>query len=272
MTVEIDAESFAAFRELIYGRSGIVLGEGKQALVGSRIGKRMRQLGMSRFPDYLDWVRGKGGEEEIVRMLDAISTNVTSFFREAGHFDFLRERLEEWARRGGGRLRIWCAASSTGEEPYTLAMTVRECGPDPAWDVKILATDISTRVLAVAREGAYPAARLEALPPGFAQRYFERTGDRHDPVWSARPELRRLLRFARLNLAEPPFPMRGPMDFIFCRNVMIYFDNPVRQRLLAEFHRLLAPGGYLIVGHSESLTGLTTRFQSLRPSIYRKQG
>jgi chemotaxis protein methyltransferase CheR len=268
--MEIDPASFEAFRDLVYGRAGIVLGEGKQALVGSRIGKRMRQLGLERFPDYLDWVKGQGGEEEMTQMLDAISTNVTSFFREPEHFAFLRAQLEEWMAKGGSRLRIWCAASSSGEEPYTLAMTVRESVPEGDRDVKILATDISTKVLAIARAGAYPPGRMESLPPGFAQRYFERVGGRETPAWSARPGLRAMLRFARLNLATPPFPMRGPMDFIFCRNVMIYFDNPVRKRLLKEFHRLLAPGGYLIVGHSESLTGLTDGFQVIRPSIYRK--
>jgi chemotaxis protein methyltransferase CheR len=268
--MEIDRASFEAFRELVYGRAGIVLGEGKQALVGSRIGKRMRQLGLERFPDYLDWVKGDGGEDEMTQMLDAISTNVTSFFREAEHFAFLRARLDEWSAKGGSRLRIWCAASSSGEEPYTLAMTVRESVPEGSGDVKILATDISTKVLAIAREGVYPPSRMENLPAGFAQKYFERVGDRESPAWSARPGLRSLLRFARLNLATPPFPMRGPMDFIFCRNVMIYFDNPVRKRLIGEFHRLLAPGGYLIVGHSESLTGLTDGFQVVKPSIYRK--
>ncbi len=268
--MDIDRKSFEAFRELVYGHAGIVLGEGKQALVSSRIGKRMRQLGLERFPDYLDWVKGEGGEDEMVQMLDAISTNVTSFFREPEHFEFLKKRLEEWTAKGESRLRIWCAASSSGEEPYTLAMTVRESIPESVRDAKILATDISTKVLSIARQGVYPAARMDTLPAGFAQRYFERVGSRESPTWSARPALRELLRFARLNLAEPPFPMQGPMDFIFCRNVMIYFDNPVRQRLLSEFHRLLAPGGYLIVGHSESLTGLTSGFQSVRPSIYRK--
>ncbi len=268
--MDIDARSFAAFRELVYGRSGIVLAEGKQALVGSRIGKRMRQLGLTRFPEYLDWVKGRGGEEEVTLMLDAISTNVTSFFRESVHFEFLRARLKEMFRAGKNHLRIWCAAASTGEEPYTLAITVRECDPDPACDIKILATDISTRVLKAAVEGRYPKNRMQGLPMDLAQRYFDRVGSREEPLWSARPQLRTLLRFARLNLATPPFPMRGPMDFIFCRNVMIYFDNPVRQRLIAEFHRLLAPGAFLIVGHSESLTGLTNGFQTVLPSVYRR--
>jgi chemotaxis protein methyltransferase CheR len=272
MIMEIDAASFAAIRDLVYGRSGIVLGQGKEALVGSRIGKRMRKLGFSRFPEYLDWVRGGGGEEEMVQLLDAISTNVTSFFREPVHFDFLRARMEEWLRAGRRRFRIWCAASSTGEEPYTLAMTVRECHPDPECDIRILATDISTRVLAAAREGVYPDARMETVPPGLAPRHFEKIRGEDGAYWSARPELRDLVRFARLNLATPPFPMQGPMDVIFCRNVMIYFDNAVRGRLLAEFHRLLRPGGYLLVGHSESLAGLTDGFRCLRPSIYARSG
>lgn len=265
--MDMTQHDFDEFRSLIYDKSGITLGKGKEALVGARVGKRMRRLGIEDFGSYLDWVKGEGGEEEMTQLLDAISTNVTSFFRESAHFDFIREAMARWVGEGQKRFRIWSAASSTGEEPYTLAMTLRECLPNDAADARILATDISTRVLDAARAGRYAPAKLEALPPGFQGRYFNRLPSGE---YEARDELKRMIHFTRLNLSTPPFPMKGPMDIILCRNVMIYFDNAVRGRLIAEFHRLLRPGGFLLVGHSESLTGLSNGFQSLRPSMYRK--
>jgi chemotaxis protein methyltransferase CheR len=264
-------DSFDEFRSLVYSRSGITLGQGKEALVSSRVGKRMRQLGLGDFRSYLDWVKGEGGEDEMVQLLDAISTNVTSFFREPAHFDFIRGAMDGWLAKGQTRFRIWSAASSTGEEPYTLAMTLRECRFAPECDIRVLATDISTRVLKAAQEGIYPEAKMANLPAGYASRYFTKHRDRDSAVYSAGESLRSLILYKRLNLAFPPFPMQGPMDLILCRNVMIYFDNRVREKLLAEFHRLLKPGGYLLVGHSESLTGLSGGFKSIRPSIYRKE-
>ncbi|MDB5051679.1 MAG: methyltransferase, CheR-type [Fibrobacteres bacterium] len=266
----MNQDSFDEFRSLVYAKSGITLGQGKEALVSSRVGKRMRQLGLGDFRSYLDWVKGKGGEDEMVQLLDAISTNVTSFFREPEHFDFVREKMTDWLGKKQTRFRLWSAASSTGEEPYTLAMTLRECQPGPECDIRILATDISTRVLAAAQEGIYPESKMSTLPGGYAARYFTKRRDKDSVVYAAGENLRNLILYKRLNLAFPPFPMQGPMDMILCRNVMIYFDNPVRERLLAEFHRLLRPGGYLLVGHSESLTGLSVGFKSIRPSIYRK--
>jgi chemotaxis protein methyltransferase CheR len=274
--MEMDKSTFDELRSLVYAKSGITLQDGKEALVSARVGKRMRKLGLDAFGAYLERVKGAGGEEEMVQLLDAISTNVTSFFREPQHFDFVRETVEAWHRKGQTRFRFWSAASSTGEEPYTLAMTLRDClppsgsGPQstPEGDVRILATDISTRVLEVARNGTYPEAKVAELPQGAAARHFTRS--REGGTCTAHEGLRSMILFKRLNLAFPPFPMQGPMDIILCRNVMIYFDNRVRSRLVAEFHRLLKPGGYLLVGHAESLTGISNGFKTVRPSIYLK--
>ncbi|MDB5104612.1 MAG: methyltransferase, CheR-type [Fibrobacteres bacterium] len=268
--MEMDRDAFDQFRTLVYAKSGITLGDGKEALVSARVGKRMRQLGMGDFQSYLDWVKGAGGEDEMVQLLDAISTNVTSFYREPVHFEVVDGAIRRWWEQGQRRFRIWCAASSTGEEPYTLAMTLRECLGGEG-DVRLLATDISTRVLKAAKAGEYAESKLESLPPGFAGRFFTR-GRKGDGIFhTAKDELKSMILYKRINLAFPPFPMQGPMDIIMCRNVMIYFDNAVRQRLISEFRRLLKPGGYLIVGHAESLTGLAEGFKSVRPAVYVKE-
>jgi chemotaxis protein methyltransferase CheR len=270
-TMEMDRDSFDQFRSLVYAKSGITLGVGKEALVSSRVGKRMRKLGLEDFQSYLDWVKGRGGEEEMVHLLDAISTNVTSFFREPVHFEVVEDALRNWRERGQRRFRIWCAASSTGEEPYTLAMMVRESLGDGC-DSRILATDISTRVLETAKAGSYAEPKIASMPAGFASRYFTKARNGDGIEYTAKEELKKLILYKRLNLAFPPFPMQGPMDIVMCRNVMIYFDHPVRQRLISEFHRLLKPGGYLFVGHAESLTGLSGGFKSIRPSVYLRDG
>lgn len=270
--MELSAEFFDEFRSLVYAKSGITLGEGKEALVSARIGKRMRKLGMDDYHAYLDWVKGSGGEDEMVQMLDAISTNVTSFFREPAHFEFLGKTMAKWAGQGQRRFRLWCAASSSGEEPYTIAMTLRECGLPAECDVRILATDISTRVLRAAEEGVYAKSKIDSIPSALVSRHFKAVRGPDGTDYEASAELKRMILYKRLNLAFPPFPMKGPMDVILCRNVMIYFDNPVRKRLIAEFHRLLKPGGYLLVGHAESLNGLATEFKCVSPSVYLKEG
>lgn len=270
--MELTAEFFDEFRSLVYAKSGITLGDGKEALVSARIGKRMRTLGMDDYHAYLDWVKGSGGADEMVQMLDAISTNVTSFFREPEHFDFLGKIISKWSELGQQRFRIWCAASSSGEEPYTIAMTIKECKLPAACDVRILATDISTRVLKAAEEGVYSSSKVASIPSALVSRYFKALRGTDGTDYEASAELKRMILYKRLNLAFPPFPMKGPMDVILCRNVMIYFDNPVRKRLIADFHRLLKPGGYLLVGHSESLNGLEADFKCVSPSVYLKGG
>jgi chemotaxis protein methyltransferase CheR len=259
-------QTFEKFKNLIYQKSGITLGPHKVALVSSRIAKRMRALKIDNHEQYLKFVVNDSTSDELVHLLDSISTNVTSFFREDAHFQFLGDLVREWDIRNKARFRIWCAASSTGEEPYTIAISVLEALGAPHPDFKILATDISTRVLDAARQGEYSANKLEPVPRTIRDKYFDRSPN----GYRIKESVRRLISFNRLNLSEPPFPMKGPMDIVFCRNVMIYFDNAVRSRLLQDVHRLLKPGGYLLIGHSENLTGLNARFNVVKPAVYIK--
>ncbi len=262
-------QTFNQLRELVYARSGITLGPAKVALVSARIGKRLRALNLPDPETYLAYLGRSENQEEIVHLIDAISTNVTSFYREADHFDFLDQALRRWVASGQRVFKIWCAAASTGEEPYTLAMTVSEALQGSGAQAKILATDISTRVLEKCHEGIYSSEKVEPVPPKLRAKYFERTsGPDGTPHYTVSDSLKSLVAFNRLNLSVTPFPMTGPFDAIFIRNVMIYFDNDIRSRLLREAHRLLKPTGYLMVGHSEGLTGLVSDFKLERSSIY----
>ena len=261
--------TFARFRSLIYRLSGIALGEGKEGLVRARVSKRLRALRIDDYDQYFDHLMADVTGDEIIHLLDVISTNVTSFFREESHFRVLSEAARRWEGEGRRRLRLWSAACSTGEEPYSMAMTLLEAFEGRAMDLRILATDLSTRALERARQAVYVPEKLGGVPEDFRRRYFE--ADRRNPgAFRAGAALRKSVAFARLNLAEVPFPMSGPFDAVFCRNVMIYFDGEVRRRLVAEIRRLLRPGGYLIVGHSESLTGMAGDFKNVGPSVYVK--
>ena len=262
----MDARTFDKFREIVYEKSGITLGPNKEALVSARVAKRMRALRIPDHERYLEFLLQDSGGEEFVHLIDAISTNVTSFFREANHFDFLRDTVAAWAAKGKRRFRIWCAASSTGEEPYSIAMILLETLRGA--NVRILATDISTRVLDACREGTYSEERVQKVPAPLRKKYFYERRNGSGRTYEVKDLLKDIVVFKRLNLATPPFPMRGPLDIVFCRNVMIYFDNEVRRGLLGEIYRLLKPGGYLMVGHAESLTGMVSDFRSVCPSIY----
>lgn len=267
----MDKDTFNSFRDLVYKRSGISLSEGKEALVSARVAKRMRTLGIQEHREYLNYVVQDPTDNEIVHLLDSISTNVTSFFRESQHFDFVTQAMQQWLAQGQKRFRFWSAACSTGEEPYSLAMTLGEVATGRGLDIKILATDISTRVLDRAVEGFYEPERIETVPAILRERYLTPHSDGRVAYYAIKDPLRAMITFKRLNLSTPPFPMQGPMDIIFCRNVMIYFDNRVRAGLLAEMYRLLKPGGYLMVGHAESLTGMVSDFKAVRPSVYIKR-
>jgi chemotaxis protein methyltransferase CheR len=267
----LNEKTFRQFSELIYNEAGIHLAEHKQALVSARLGKRMRKLRINDFEDYYRYVQEDESRAELSQLLDAISTNVTFFYREPDHFEVLGSVAKKWHSEGQKKFRIWCAAASTGEEPYTIALTLAEALEDLR-DVKILGTDISTTVLETARRGEYSSKKLQKISKKLAGRYFTPMGGKGDDrIFRVRDEIKNMITFSWLNLSTPPFPMRGPLDVIFCRNVMIYFDNAVRQRLLDEMHRLLKPGGYLMVGHAESLSGLLGGFRSVRPSVYIKQ-
>ncbi len=269
--LSMDDEVFNRYRKVIREKAGISLSEKKRALVRGRVSKRMRALNINDFGSYLDRVESDETQKELTELLDAISTNVTRFFRESEHFDFLEKVVSRWHEAGQDKFRFWSAACSTGEEPYTMAMVLKDALPDRGVDWKILATDISTQVLRTAAKGRYAEKKLEKVDESRIRRFFSKNTGDDETTYKVRPSLRQKILFRRLNLSDPPYPMSGPMDVIFARNVMIYFDNDVRNMLLEEVHRLLRPNGYLIVGHAESLTGCLGDFETVRPSVYVKQ-
>jgi len=271
MEYSITAHEYERFRELIYKKSGISLGDQKSTLLASRLSKRLRDLGLESFGQYYDVVTGDPNQDEFTRMLDLISTNKTDFFREPKHFDFMRDRILPEVKENR-RIRIWSSACSTGEEPYTIAMTLYEHVDNPAqWDFKILASDLSTRVLAKAASGMYEEDRLRGVPSEVVRRHFLRgRGDQAGQV-KVKPHLIEMVTFRRLNLMDERFPIKEPLDLIFCRNVMIYFDRPTQEKLIEKFHRYLKPGGYLFIGHSESLQWIAHSFKVIAPTIYWKE-
>lgn len=251
----------------IYDLCGINL-SGKVELVQSRLSKRLTQLKLENYDSYFQLVENDASGSERIWMIDALTTNKTSFYREMDHFEFLEKSVLPFLKER--RLRIWSAACSTGEEPYSIAIELRECLPQiDSWDAKILATDLSTRVLKLAQQGVYGAEKLKPIAAPLWKKYFDPGYASGQNNWRIKPEVAKLVRFAQLNLMDE-FPMKGPFDFIFCRNVMIYFDKPTREVLVNRFYKLLKPGGFLFVGHSESLNGTTHNYKYIQPAIYQK--
>lgn len=256
---------FARVRKLIHARAGIALSEQKQEMVYSRLARRLRALGMNSFQRYLDQL-GDRHNAEWEEFTNALTTNLTAFFREAHHFEMLGERLR---RRGADhRCRIWCAASSTGEEPYTLAMTLVEAFSSWNPNAEIIASDLDTTVLAKAEHGVYAADCVAKLGAERVQHFFLRgTGDNAGRA-KVRKELQQLIVFQQLNLLDDPWNVRGPFDAIFCRNVLIYFDKPTQRRIIERFLPLMRPDGLLFVGHSEGLYHCTDIVRSLGRTVY----
>lgn len=242
------------------------------AMVEARLHKRLRDLRLTTFGQYVE--RVWSDSDEATRMVDALSTNVTYFFREPQHFDLLATTICPWMFRQhqrDRRIRIWSAGCSSGEEPYSIAMLLRMAAENSGeWDLRVLATDISQRMLAIARQGVYAPERLQQVPTQLIGRSF--TPCKEDGAcvhYRVMNQLKKMVDIATLNLVGP-WPMKGPFDVIFCRNVMIYFDRPTRQEVVERFWEILAPGGVLFIGHSESLTGIRHRFTYLQPAVYRK--
>jgi len=263
---ELTSAQFSRVAALLHGHCGIAMRPGKEGLVRARLAKRMRKLSIPDFALYLDLVGESPTHPEFGEMVDALTTNKTSFLREHAHFDYLRDSVLPTLDHP---VRIWSAGCSSGEEPYTLAMLLLDHSmKGAARDARVLATDISQRMLATARTGVYPAEIMNDVPMEWQRRYWTRL-DRNEEAGalSATPLLRNVVKFAPLNLMEH-WPMRGPFDAIFCRNVMIYFDKQTQQRLAERFWGLLRPGGHLFVGHSESLTGTTHQFRYVQPAVY----
>ncbi len=264
--LELNTSHFKQICDLMYKASGVNLVEGKEELVKARLSKRIRALNFDGFDDYVRYVEQDGNEDELFQMVDELTTNKTSFFRESAHFDLLRQAILPAYKAKGGGFRIWSAGCSSGEEPYTLAITLCEAFPDfEQRDMKILATDISPTILEQARNGIYSPQVLAEVADEQRQRYFKQVSDTQ---FSAGPALRSLISFALLNLMEP-WPMKGPFDVIFCRNVMIYFDQPTRERLVQRYREMLTPGGHLCVGHSESLNNCNHGLTYVQPAVYR---
>jgi chemotaxis protein methyltransferase CheR len=272
MTTVLTDKEFEQFQSLIYQQVGIKLDPPKKTLLVSRLSKRLRELALTSFQAYYDCVSREGGEDELTKMLDLISTNKTDFYREGIHFDFLRDKVLPEIRETK-TLRVWSSASSSGEEPYTIAMTLCDALPDiNRWDIKILASDISTRVLAKAVSGMYEEERVSHLPKDVVLRHFLCGKGPQAGKYKIRPNVAKLVSFRRINLMDSTFPIRSSLDVIFCRNVMIYFDRPTQTQLMKKFFHYLRPGGYLFIGHSESLQWIEHQFTYLRPTIYQKPG
>ena len=270
---ELRPLDFERISRLVYEHCGINLHDGKKELVKARLGKRLREGNFESFSDYHQFITSDEGTDELVAMIDSISTNLTYFFREESHFQKLRSILGGIADTHGQKtsttaFKIWSAGCSTGEEPYSLAMTLKEClnGTDR---VKVVATDISTRVLKTAMSGIYPEEKIKNLPIPLVKKYLQIGSGRWAGSYRVKKSLRDIVEFMRFNLMEPP-PPEFSFDVIFCRNVMIYFDKLTQGMLVSRFYNCLQKGGYFFIGHSESLTGLNHAFKYIEPSVYRK--
>ncbi|TYR34524.1 chemotaxis protein [Mesorhizobium microcysteis] len=264
-------DDFLSIARMLYDDAGIALSESKASLVYSRLAKRLRALGLESFRDYCQFVGGSQGVSERQNMLAALTTNVTRYFREPHHFEHLKTRvLPELAARAKarGRVRIWSAGCSTGQEPYSIALTMLEVLPDAAqYDVRILATDIDPNVVATGRAGVYSNEAVQPVPAALRDRWMVRVKDGARDAWGTGEEMRRLVSFRELNLMGN-WPMKGRFDAIFCRNVVIYFDEPTQARIWSRFAPLLTPGGRLYVGHSERVTDMA-KFETDGLTTYR---
>ena len=256
---------FERVRKLIYQHAGISLSPVKQDMVYSRLARRLRATGKGSFAEYLDALEKNGGDEW-ERFVNSLTTNLTSFFREPHHFPIFAEHLK---KIGTTRpIRVWCSAASTGEEPYSIAITVQEALGGNVSNVSIIASDLDTNVLETARKGVYPIERVEKLSPERLRRFFLRGTGAQDGYVSVRPELKRMIDFQRINLLEPNWPVKGPLDIIFCRNVMIYFDKPTQYKILSRFAPMMHPDGLMFAGHSESFLHAADLFKSLGKTVY----
>ncbi|MFY9906151.1 MAG: protein-glutamate O-methyltransferase [Terriglobales bacterium] len=260
---------------LIYEQSGINLGPEKKTMVELRIKRRVRSLSLDSFVDYFAYLFGPHGHrEELVHLLDVVSTNKTDFFREPEHFDFLIQKAvpELMSRNESGRpLQIWSAGCSTGEEPYTLAMVLHEYGlAHSGFRFNVLATDLSTTVLAKAQRGVFSLDVVNPVPADLRHKYFMRSRDRDSRLLRVVPELRRMIEFRRLNFMDADYGLAQKVDVFFCRNVIIYFDRPTQQQIMLKLAKQLLPGGYAFVGHSETLHDMDLPLVPVAPALYRK--
>lgn len=277
-TLKLNPAEFQRLSLFVKKNFGIVLSEDKKELVKTRLSRRILELGLSDYRSYFDRVMVDKHSDELTIMMNALSTNLTYFYREEKHFEFLRQVLmpDIVQEKGGSvkKIRAWCTASSSGEEPYTITMEVLEsahqlgCHANQL-DFKLLATDISTDMLQKAQRGIYRQGSVDKIPQEQLSRYFQRGKGTSQGSYRIKEQIKSLIRFKYLNLVEP-FPMGGPLDFIFCRNVMIYFDLQTQQDIVQRMSKLLKPGGYLFMGMSEGLSMIEHPLNYIKPSIYQK--
>ncbi len=273
-TFDLKNSDFDKISRLVYEQCGIFLHEGKKELVKARLSKRLRAGNYNSFSDYYRYVTTDEGTDELISMIDSISTNLTSFFREESHFVRLRHIIQSLLDKSGSqgsknKFKIWSAGCSTGEEAYTLAITVLEAAGTRTFDASILATDISTKVLKIADTGIYAQDRVKGIAMPILKKYFQIGTGRSEGQVRVKPDLKKMIEFRRFNLMDR-FSSNQEFDIIFCRNVMIYFDKKTQNDLVNKFHDSLKSGGYFFVGHSESLTGLKHYFKYVEPSVYQK--
>lgn len=266
----LSARDFDRIRKLAFDYCGLDISAGKEELVASRLGKIMRTQGISSYGAYYDYVVADKTSQALVTMIDSLTTNHTSFFREQQHFDFLANSVFP-ALAGRSQIDIWSSASSSGEEPYSLAFAAREFYGASCPALRILATDISTRILETAQKATYELPRLSGVPRPVLQRYFLRGSGQFADMYRVKPEVRADVRFRRVNLTEP-FNIDTVFPLILCRNVMIYFNAATQEDLIGRFYQQMEPGGYLFIGHSESLNRISHQFEYICPAIYRKPG
>ena len=270
----ISGRDYERLCKLIYAEAGIHLGKEKKVMLEGRIKRRLKTLGLHSYSEYCDYLFGHEGlKDEIVHLIDVVTTNKTDFFREPGHFDFLVEKaLPELASRLVGRqFTIWSAGCSSGEEPYTMAIVLSEFAlAHPGFRFRILATDISNIVLAKAELGVYPSEVVAPVAPLRRQKYFMRSRDRSSNQVRVTPELRKLIEFRRLNFMDADYGLSEKVDAIFCRNVIIYFDRPTQERILQKLSSYLLPGGFMFVGHAETLHDMNLPLEPVAPALYRR--
>lgn len=268
----VTAKEFDEIRSLAHRVFGLDLKTGKEALVSARLAKRVRDLQLESISHYLELLRHDGTGNELLSLIDALTTNFTSFQREPQHFNYLRKTVLDLIRNQRGTLNIWSAGCSTGEEPYTVLMNIADELGDAALDrVHLVASDISRRALGAAQAGVYDADRLRNLPEKWHSRFFQKGTGSHAGEVRIKPYLREKIEFRRVNLMEP-FESIPSFHLIFCRNVMIYFDKPTQERLIGKFSTRLEPGGWLFIGHSEGLMGIQHDLEYVMPAIYRRSG
>jgi chemotaxis protein methyltransferase CheR len=272
---KLSDEDFKRLSEFIYREYGIKMPPAKKVMLQGRLQKRLRELDITSFRDYVDYVFSKEGQDnEIIHMIDVVSTNKTDFFREPVHFEFLaQEVVPRFAQETGLRypLKIWSAGCSSGEEPYTIAITLMECKEKfPALEFQILGTDISTRILQTAVDAIYKENRIEGIPLQILKKYFLRSKDRTNPTVRLIPEIRKRVSYMRLNLMESVYPVPDMFDVIFCRNVLIYFDRVTQEQVINKLCMHLKSGGYFFLGHSESTTGMVVPLRQIKPTIFVK--